>query len=894
MLKKITNTLPKRQQDKHKKKQTNQTTTLTMFCLYLLLFITLPLSTHPQNSWTDSFPNGATVIPGSEWDAKNSWEDARPSATGQQPERPPGLFDFNPPVVETLSISPTVLNVQQEEQYVTVICRVSDDFSGVAKVEVELSGRMGSDQASVSRSANYVPYDPVKTGSTDTSGVVNIDGYLTPVGATNKILGEANSRHKGIWQLKKLIPVLAANGTWLVSAITVTDFQRNSRSYTPAEIDKISNGAASVEVLSGLCFTSPWLCEDPEGDPAAYSPLVGYWEIDINGRGLRDPAYVANEEWDKLCAGSSPEDLAALPYNPCGGKSGKFGKSIADDCTGSSGSSTSDCKGAGLNVVGLRQVFGKFGPVDKTNCRGKLNEGVTGNPMRWWEKNELPGKHQHIKTPASASGEMREGTPDMYDCYGEPHGDYRKFVYAEPLQRRAVQWPQLHNIPAVRTLQELVRQDDERQQKQEWLYSYYRRKWSNTPYCHRIKPDFSQALTCSCHKKAVDTSEQESTVDEKNAARKSYLIECANTLYDEGTDGYFMNTYPDMFDVDNDGDKSEYNGIAYTPSKRILVTKKPTESKACRCDLAAFDMGWEDFVQIDEICYKMIPMFNQPTEVCINQFCPNPADPILNPDCWHAQHNSDVDAELQPVREGMTVGDVDPYHDSLYEHGGGIDDDSVNEANENAEGFMIQDIRPQPFDFLYNKEKYHHPESDYDGSGHLLQYAVTCDENRFDVDNVDPTTVQDGTNDNFFCSYKDARDGAPCPRFRLWNYPSGSWKTNPRRYADVLGCQDKTTGLRCDHKNSRPNKCPESRYWDAAADKYVTRIINPVTGLAGWSTAAEWNSQKVVFAQHYRPCSSSSDCGGIGNVPGTGDVLGTAIPYDTSNIECANNVCSRL
>lgn len=65
---------------------------------------------------------------------------------------PPGLFDFNPPVVETLSISPTVLNVQQEEQYVTVICRVSDDFSGVAKVEVELSGRMGSDQASVSRS----------------------------------------------------------------------------------------------------------------------------------------------------------------------------------------------------------------------------------------------------------------------------------------------------------------------------------------------------------------------------------------------------------------------------------------------------------------------------------------------------------------------------------------------------------------------------------------------------------------------------------------------------------------------------------------------------------------------------------------------------------------------
>jgi hypothetical protein len=865
-----------------------------MYWMFLLLtlFTTFLTPTYPQNSWTDSFPNGATIIPGSQWDAKNSWEDPRPVSAGQQPDRPPGLFDFNPPVVETLSISPTVLNVQQEEQYVTVICRVSDDFSGVAKVEVELSGRMGSDQASVSRSASYVPFDPVKTGTIDDSGVTTIDGYLTPSGATNRILGEANSRHKGIWQLKKLIPVLAANGTWLVSAITVTDFQRNSRSYTPAEIDKISNGAASLEVLSGLCFTSPWLCEDPEVDPAAYSPLVGYWEIDVNGRGLRDPAYIANEDWDKLCAGLPPEDLAALPYNPCGGKAGKFGKSVADDCTGSSGSSTSDCKGGGLNVVGLRQVFGKFGPVDKTNCRGKLGEGITGSPMKWWNKDQLPGKHQHPRPPATAGGEMREGTPDAYDCYGEPHGDYRKFVYAEPLTRRAVQWPQLHNIPSVRTLQELIRQDDERHQKQEWLYSYYRRKWSNTPYCHRLKPDFSQGLACSCHKKAIDASEQENTVDEKNLARKSYLLECSNTLYQEGTDGHFMNTFVDMFDDDNDGDKTEFNGIAYTPSLELLVTKKPTESKACRCDLAAFDMGWEDFVQIDEICYKLIPMFNQPTEVCINQFCPNPSDPIKNPDCWHAQHNSDHDGE--PLRPGMSSGNVHPYHDSIYEHGGGVDDDTTNEQRETEDGNMIQDVRDQPFDFLYNKEKYHHPESDYDASGHQLQYAVTCDENAFDIDNADPSTVRDGTNDNYFCSYKDARDGAPCPRFRLWDYSTGSWKVNPRRYANVLGCQDKETGLRCDHKNSNPENCPESRQWDAAADKYITRTSNPVTTLPGWSTAGEWNAQKSLFVQQYKPCSSSSDCGGSGAVPGTGDIVGTAVFYDTSSIQCVNNVCARL
>jgi len=523
-----------------------------------------------------------------------------------------------------------------------------------------------------------------------------------------------------------------------------------------------------------------------------------------------------------------------------------------------------------------------------------LGEGTTGNPMRWWEKDELPGKHQHPTTPANAAGEMREGTPDTYDCYGEPHGDYRKFVYADPLQRRAVQWPQLHNIPAVRTLQELVRQDDERDQKQEWLYSYYRRKWSNTPYCHKVKPDFSNGMTCSCHRKAIDTSEEEPTVDEKNAARKSYLLECVSTLYEPNTDGFYMNTYPDMFDVDNDGDKTEYNGIKYEPSLKTLVTKKPTESKACRCDLAAFDMGWEDFVQIDEICYKLIPMFNQPTEVCINQFCPNPADPIKNPDCWHAQHNSDRHIDLSPIRPGMTVGEVDPYHQSANEHGGAIDDDTVNELKEGEGGYMLPDIRTQPFDFMYNKEKWHHPESDYDAAGHQLQFAVSCDENMFAVDNAAPSTLQDGTNDNYLCSHKDATDGAPCPRFRLWDYANGQWKTNPRRYANVLGCQDKTTGLRCDHKNSRPTKCPESRVWDPAADKYITRRINSVTGSNGWNSAAEWTAQTTSFAEYYKPCTNSADCGGVGNVPGTGDVLGTAIVYDTTSIQCVNNVCSRL
>ena len=154
--------------------------------------------------------------------------------------------------------------------------------------------------------------------------------------------------------------------------------------------------------------------------------------------------------------------------------------------------------------------------------------------------------------------------------------------------------------------------------------------------------------------------------------------------------------------------------------------------------------------------------------------------------------------------------------------------------------------------------------------------------------------MRDGSNDNYLCSHKDARDGAPCPRFRLWDYATGTWKTNPRRYANVLGCQDKATGMRCDHRHSRPENCPESRAWDAAANKYITRVNNPVTNGVGWYTAGEWNAQKAVFAQYYKPCTASSQCGGSGNVPGTGDVVGIAVAYDTTNIQCINSFCARL
>ena len=128
----------------------------------------------------------------------------------------------------------------------------------------------------------------------------------------------------------------------------------------------------------------------------------------------------------------------------------------------------------------------------------------------------------------------------------------------------------------------------------------------------------------------------------------------------------------------------------------------------------------------------------------------------------------------------------------------------------------------------------------------------------------------------------------------MCSFQTGQWKTNPRRYADVLGCQDKTTGLRCDHKDSRPSTCPESRVWDPAADKYITRIVNSVTGNNGWSSAADWTAQIDTFHQSYKPCATNNDCGGVGNIPGTGDVVGVAIPYDTRAIQCVSNFCSRL
>jgi hypothetical protein len=357
-----------------------------------------------------------------------------------------------------------------------------------------------------------------------------------------------NTRHDGMWELKKNIPVLSANGTWLVSNIKVTDMQGNQRTYFPDEIKEISGGAL-VYVYSGLCFTSPWLCEDPSADPAAYSPLDGQWSIDPQGLGMRDPSNVPNVTLDPLNA-PSPND--------------KFALAIADDCTGNSGSSSSDCKGRGLNVLGIRQIFGEDGPVTTANCALKID--LTNG---------------------------KAGTPDTYDCNGSATGDYRMFVYADPLPRRAVKWPELHNVPSVRNLQQLIRQDDERNQKQNWIYSYYRKKWSNTPYCHRLKPDFENRVSCQCHANAVALSEEEETTDMKNAARYAYLLECM---------------------------KSDDLGLSYVPDTPTLVVKWPTSSKACRCDRAAFDLYWEDYIQIDEVCYKLKPMFNQPTEVCRNRF----------------------------------------------------------------------------------------------------------------------------------------------------------------------------------------------------------------------------------------------------------------------------------
>ena len=161
------------------------------------------------------------------------------------PERPPGLFDFNPPSLLSLMITPTLIDVRQQSQMFETSVHVTDDFSGVAKVTIKVSGRLGSDQTSLMRAASF----------------------------------ETGSRHDGYWKLKKNIQPLAANGTWRVSEVTLTDLQGNVRSYDSDAIAGIST--AFVEVLSGLCFTSPWLCADVT-DPASVAFLDGYWALDTS------------------------------------------------------------------------------------------------------------------------------------------------------------------------------------------------------------------------------------------------------------------------------------------------------------------------------------------------------------------------------------------------------------------------------------------------------------------------------------------------------------------------------------------------------------------------------------------------------------------------------------
>ena len=113
-----------------------------------------------------------------------------------------------------------------------------------AKVELEVSGRLGSDQSSLMRAASF----------------------------------QTGSRHDGYWKLKKQIAPLSANGTWRCSSLAVTDLQGNRRTYTTAQINEITT--AYVEALSGLCFTSPWLCVDTLSDPSAEAYLTGFWALD--------------------------------------------------------------------------------------------------------------------------------------------------------------------------------------------------------------------------------------------------------------------------------------------------------------------------------------------------------------------------------------------------------------------------------------------------------------------------------------------------------------------------------------------------------------------------------------------------------------------------------------
>jgi hypothetical protein len=166
-----------------------------------------------------------------------------PAAT-DRPERPTGRFDQEPPKVLSLAITPTIIDVRQTAKMLETSVRVTDDFSGVAKVELEVAGRLGSDQTSLMRAASF----------------------------------QTGSRHDGYWKLKKQIAPLSANGTWRVSMLAVTDLQGNRRSYNTDEIAEITS--AYVEVFSGLCFTSPWLCVDTASDPSSLAELTGYWALE--------------------------------------------------------------------------------------------------------------------------------------------------------------------------------------------------------------------------------------------------------------------------------------------------------------------------------------------------------------------------------------------------------------------------------------------------------------------------------------------------------------------------------------------------------------------------------------------------------------------------------------
>ena len=61
-----------------------------------------------------------------------------PAAT-DRPERPTGRFDQEPPKVLSLAITPTIIDVRQTAKMLETSVRVTDDFSGVAKVELEVA-----------------------------------------------------------------------------------------------------------------------------------------------------------------------------------------------------------------------------------------------------------------------------------------------------------------------------------------------------------------------------------------------------------------------------------------------------------------------------------------------------------------------------------------------------------------------------------------------------------------------------------------------------------------------------------------------------------------------------------------------------------------------------------